>query len=266
MTAAAGPNRRPRRRVWFPEIADPGVEVARGARRSAFRGSSALRRTFPRRSDRLSDARRLCGHLSRRCGVFVRSAARPARVPRHRATSAAVRRFWAFLDDRHPTFAASGGSDARHMSMTSRSGCATAGTRRSPPINHGQGDRVPARHARGAAGRDHRRACSTRLRHVASRYYGKGAPARRLQRPCYGGRCARLRAARCWPFISASPSPARPSCRMVRPRAMPRRAPPIGMVMDRLVLDGTIGFEPSRLPLPLLAPPRRRHRQRYADR
>ena len=27
MTAAAGPNRRPRRRVWFPEVADPGTEV-----------------------------------------------------------------------------------------------------------------------------------------------------------------------------------------------------------------------------------------------
>lgn len=28
MTAAAGPSRRPRRRVWFPEVADPGTEVS----------------------------------------------------------------------------------------------------------------------------------------------------------------------------------------------------------------------------------------------
>ena len=27
MTATAGPNRRPRRRVWFPEVADPDAEV-----------------------------------------------------------------------------------------------------------------------------------------------------------------------------------------------------------------------------------------------
>ena len=98
---AAGPNHRPRRRVWFPETSDPDVEIA--AALASFRFDVCLRYGEHISVDMADLGRRALLRpfvltLWRICQIGGPAGA----LSTAKAYVNAVRRFWAYLDDRHP--------------------------------------------------------------------------------------------------------------------------------------------------------------------
>ena len=98
---AAGPNHRPRRRVWFPETPDPDVEIA--AALASFQFDVRLRYGEHISVDLADLGRRALLRpfvltLWRICQIGGPAGA----LSTAKAYVNAVRRFWAYLDDRHP--------------------------------------------------------------------------------------------------------------------------------------------------------------------
>jgi hypothetical protein len=239
MIAAVGPNRRPRRRVWFPEVADPGTEVSAALVEQRF--EVLLRYGDHFRADlttlgRPTLVRPFVQALWRVCQIGGPVGSRSTA----QSYLNSIRRFWAYLDDRHPallhlqdlTPAHVNGfetwmRDGRYTEITAYQSMARVTTCLRVIHEEQPGTITPS--------------LLTRLRHVASRYHGKGRP-----RDAYSDHEAGLlrQAARhdilaIHQRIAVSGEAVLTTgstCGDAETRAAYR------LVMDRLVLDGTISW------------------------
>ena len=176
MTAVAGPQPPPRRRVWFPETLDPDVEIAAALVQFRFDVRLALRGTVSASIWLVSDVRRSAAAICPDAVAYL-SDRRPGRLA-FDSEELRQRRSAVLGLSRRPSSddSASGGSCTPATSMTSRHGCVTAATARSPPIRSWPELTTCLRVMHEERPGTIPRACSTRLRHVASHYYGKGRP------------------------------------------------------------------------------------------
>jgi hypothetical protein len=236
----AHPTRRPRRQVWFPETSNPDVELSAASVDLRFQVRLRYGDDF---SVDLADLGRpdllrpFVQVLWRICQIGGPAGSRS--TAQHYAT--AVRRFWAFLDDRYPVILRpehltpqhvnefeSWLRDGRHTEISAYQIMAklTACLR----VMHE--DRPGAISA----------SLLERLRHVASRYYGETRP-----RDAYSDRVtASMREASRREVLAVHHRIA------VAGEAVLRDGSTQGddetraayrMVIDRLILDGTIGFD-----------------------
>jgi hypothetical protein len=235
----AAPTRRPRRQVWFPETSDPAVELSAATVDRRFEVRLRYGEEF---CADLSDLTRLdllrpfVGVLWRICQIGGPAGSRSTA----KSYVTAVRRFWAFLDDGHPAILRPEQLTPQHVNAFEiwlRDGRHTEISAYQIMARLTACLRVMHEDRPGAISA----VLLERLRHVASRYYGKARP-----RDAYSERVtAAMREAARREVLAIHHRIA------VAGEAVLRDGPADGdaetraayrMVTDRIARDGTIGF------------------------